>query len=258
MIELKTLGEIDVMRRSGRIVAGLLAHLATLVRPGIRTRQLDESAGEYLRRSGAAPAFLNYRGFPATICVSVNEEVVHGIPGERKLREGDLVSLDAGAVVDGLFADAAVTVPVGAVSPQARRLSEVTKRALEDGIAAASVGGRLSDISHAVQRVVEHAGFGVVRDFVGHGIGRALHEEPPVPNFGAPNMGPRLRPGMVLAIEPMVTMGGYEVQILSDGWTVVTKDRSLAAHFEHTVALTERGPEILTHIGQPANGGTDR
>ena len=235
------------MRRAGRIVAGLLTHVATLVRPGIRTQQLDEAASEYLRRAGATPAFLNYRGFPATICVSVNEEVVHGIPGKRKLHEGDLVSIDAGAVVDGLFADAAVTVPAGAVSPQAQQLSDTTQQALEDGIAAASVGSRLSDISHAVQRVVERAGFGVVRDFVGHGIGRALHEEPPVPNFGAPNMGPRLRPGMVLAIEPMVTMGSYEVQTLSDGWTVVTKDRSLAAHFEHTVAITERGPEILTH-----------
>ncbi len=250
MIEIKTPGEIDIMRRAGRIVAGLLTHLATLVRPGIRTQQLDEAASEYLRRTGATPAFLNYRGFPATICVSVNEEVVHGIPGKRKLREGDLVSIDAGAVVDGLFADAAVTVPVGAVSPQARQLSDTTKRALEDGIAAVSVGGRLSDISYAVQRVVERAGFGVVRDFVGHGIGRALHEEPPVPNFGAPNMGPRLRPGMVLAIEPMVTMGSSEVQTLSDGWTVVTKDRSLAAHFEHTVAITERGPEILTNTDE--------
>jgi methionyl aminopeptidase len=246
MIELKTPGEVQLMRRAGRIVAGLLAHLATLIRPGLRTKELDDASGAYLRRAGAVPAFLHYRGFPATICVSVNEEVVHGIPGERKLREGDLVSLDAGAVVDGLFADAAVTVPVGAVSPQARRLSETTKRALEEGIAAASVGHRLSDISHTVQRIVEGAGFGVVRDFVGHGIGRALHEEPPVPNFGPPNMGPRLRPGMVLAIEPMVTMGGYDVEILSDGWTVVTKDQSLAAHFEHTVAITEHGPEILT------------
>ena len=252
MIELKTPEELELMRRAGRTVAGLLNHLVSLIRPGIRTKELDHASGEYLRRSGAAPAFLNYRGFPATICVSVNEEVVHGIPGERKLREGDLVSLDAGAIVSGLFADAAVTVPVGAVSPQARRLSETTRQALEQGIAAASAGRRLSDISHAVQRVAESAGFGVVRDFVGHGIGRALHEEPPVPNFGSPNTGPRLRPGMVLAIEPMVTMGGYDVQILSDGWTVVTKDRSLAAHFEHTVAITEHGPEILTTTnGEP-------
>ena len=246
MIELKTPGEIDAMRRAGRIVAGLLQHVSAAAKPGVRTRELDEASADYLRRAGAAPAFLNYRGYPATICVSVNDEVVHGIPGDRKLREGDLVSIDAGAVIDGLFADAAVTVPVGSVNPQAKRLSDTTKRALEEGIAAATAGRRLSDISHAVQQVVERAGFSVVRDFVGHGIGHALHEEPAVPNFGSPNVGPRLKPGMVLAIEPMVTAGGYEVRVLDDGWTVVTIDRSLAAHFEHTVAITERGPEVLT------------
>ncbi len=249
MIELKTPGEIDTMRRAGRIVAGLLRHVSAAVKPGVRTRELDEASADYLRRAGAAPAFLNYRGYPATLCVSVNEEVVHGIPGDRKLREGDLISLDAGAVVDGLFADAAVTVPVGGIEPRAKRLSDTTKRALEAGIAAAAPGRRLSDISHAVQQVVEQAGFSVVRDFVGHGIGRALHEEPAVPNFGPPNVGPRLKPGMVLAIEPMVTMGGYEVRVLDDGWTVVTIDRSLAAHFEHTVAVTEHGPEVLTEAG---------
>ena len=249
MIELKTPGEIDTMRRAGRIVAGLLRHVSAAVKPGVRTRELDEASADYLRRAGATPAFLNYRGYPATLCVSVNEEVVHGIPGDRKLREGDLVSLDAGAVVDGLFADAAVTVPVGGVNAQAKRLSDTTKQALDEGIAAAAAGRRLSDISHAVQQVVERAGFNVVRDFVGHGIGRALHEEPAVPNFGPPNVGPRLKPGMVLAIEPMVTMGGYEVRVLDDGWTVVTTDRSLAAHFEHTVAITEHGPEVLTEAG---------
>ena len=246
MIELKTPGEIDVMRRAGRIVAGLLRRVSAAAKPGVRTRELDEASADYLRRAGAAPAFLHYRGYPATLCVSVNEEVVHGIPGDRKLRAGDLVSLDAGAVVDGLFADAAVTVAVGGANAQARRLSDTTKHALDEGIAAATAGRRLSDISHAVQQVVEQAGFNVVRDFVGHGIGRALHEEPPVPNFGAPNVGPRLKPGMVLAIEPMVTMGGYAVRVLDDGWTVVTADRSLAAHFEHTVAITDRGPEVLT------------
>jgi methionyl aminopeptidase len=246
VIELKTPAEIDAMRRAGRVVAGLLAHLAGLVRPGVRTGQLDEAAGTYIRQAGALPAFLNYRGFPATICVSINDEVVHGIPGDRKLREGDLVSIDAGAIVDGFYSDAAVTLAAGAISPQARRLSDTTKRALDRGIAAASAGRRLSDISHAVQQVVERDGFGIVRDFVGHGIGRALHEEPPVPNFGPPNTGPRLRSGMVLAIEPMVTLGNYAVQIQSDGWTVVTKDRSLAAHFEHTVAITDHGPEVLT------------
>jgi methionyl aminopeptidase len=246
VIELKTPAELDAMRQAGRVVAGLLAHLAALVRSGVRTGALDDAAGTYIREAGALPAFLKYRGFPATICVSVNDEVVHGIPGERKLRDGDLVSIDAGAIVDGLYADAAVTLPVGTVSPQAQRLSETTKRALERGIAAAAPGRRLSDISFAVQQIVEEQGFGVVRDFVGHGIGRALHEEPPVPNFGPPNTGPRLRAGMVLAIEPMVTLGDYAVQIQPDGWTVVTKDRSLAAHFEHTVAVTDRGPEVLT------------
>jgi methionyl aminopeptidase len=246
MIELKTPGEIDAMRRAGRIVAGLLQHVGAAARPGVRTRELDEASADYLRRAGAAPAFLTYRGYPATVCVSINDEVVHGIPGERKLRDGDLVSIDAGAVVDGLFADAAVTVSVGGVNAQAQRLSDTTKQALDKGIAAATAGRRLSDISHAVQQVVERAGFSVVRDFVGHGIGHALHEEPPVPNFGPPNVGPRLKVGMVLAIEPMVTMGGHEVRILSDGWTVVTTDRSLAAHFEHTVAITAHGPEVLT------------
>ena len=244
MIELKTPGEIDVMRRAGRIVAGLLRRVSAAAKPGVRTRELDEASADYLRRAGAAPAFLHYRGYPATLCVSVNEEVVHGIPGDRKLRAGDLVSLDAGAVVDGLFADAAVTV--GKVPAAAKRLVDVTREALERGIAMAKPSARLSDISHAVQQVVEREGLSVVRDFVGHGIGRALHEEPPVPNFGAPNVGPRLKPGMVLAIEPMVTMGGYAVRVLDDGWTVVTADRSLAAHFEHTVAITDRGPEVLT------------
>jgi methionyl aminopeptidase len=246
MIELKTSSELDVMRQAGRIVSGLLDHLAGLLRAGLKTNALDEAAMAYLTREGAKPAFLGYRGFPACICVSVNEEVVHGIPGERKLRDGDLVSLDAGAVLDGLYADAAMTAGIGAVAPRARRLAETTQRALEAGIAQAVTGNRLSDISHAVQRVAEGEGFGVVREFVGHGIGRALHEDPPVPNFGPPHTGPRLRAGMVLAIEPMVTLGGPEVRVLEDGWTAVTVDRSLAAHFEHTVAITERGPEVLT------------
>ena len=179
------------MRCCGRIVAELLEHLAGLVRPGVKTKALDEAAAAYLKRAGAAPAFLGYRGFPATICVSVNEEVVHGIPGERTLREGDLMSIDAGALLDGWYADAATTLPVGSVAPGARRLAEATRRALEEGIAQAVVGNRLSDISHAVQRTVERDGFGVVREFVGHGIGHALHEEPPIPNFGPPHVGPR-------------------------------------------------------------------
>lgn len=234
------------MRRAGRIVAGLLTHLSALVRSGIKTKALDEAAMAYLKRAGGQPAFLGYRGFPGCICVSVNEEVVHGIPGERKLRAGDLVSLDAGVIVEGLYADAATTVGVGTISSQARRLAETTRQALQAGIAQAKVGNRLTDISHAIQRVVEREGLGVVRDFVGHGIGRALHEDPPVPNFGPPHTGPRLTDGMVLAIEPMVTLGGPDVTILDDGWTAVTKDRSLAAHFEHTVAITEQGPQVLT------------
>ena len=246
MIELKTASEIVLMRRAGRIVAGLLEHLARLVRPGVTTRTLDEEARAYLKSAKARSPFLGYRGFPASICVSINEEVVHGIPGARKICEGDLVSLDAGAEVEGLFADAATTVMVGAVPARARRLTDTTRQALAHGIAEARPGRRLSDISHAVQQTVEREGFGVVREFVGHGIGRALHEDPPVPNFGPPDMGPRLKAGMVLAIEPMVTLGGYEVRVLDDGWTAVTKDRSLAAHFEHTVAITEQGPDILT------------
>ena len=234
------------MRNAGQLVARMLAYLTGLVRPGIRTKELDQEALAFIKRSGAKPAFLGYRGFPASLCVSVNEEVVHGIPGERKLLDGDLVSLDAGAVVDGWYADSATTVTVGAVSDQARRLMDTTRRALEQGIAHAVAGRRLSDISHAVQETVEREGFGVVRDFVGHGIGRALHEDPPIPNFGPPNVGPRLRAGMVLAIEPMVTLGHHDVQVLGDGWTAVTADGSLAAHFEHTVAITEQGPEILT------------
>ena len=248
MIELKTARELQLMEQAGRVVAGLLEHLAAIVRPGMKTKELDEEARTYLRAHGAEPAFLGYRGFPASICVSINEEVVHGIPGERRIRAGDLVSIDAGASVDGFYADAATTLMIGSVLPLARRLTETTRRALEEGIAQAVVGKRLSDISHAVQRVAEGDGFGIVRDFVGHGIGRALHEEPPIPNFGPPNMGPRLKMGMALAIEPMVTAGGYEVEVLRDGWTAVTKDRSLAAHFEHTVAITEQGPAVFTKL----------
>jgi len=246
MIELKTPHEIELMRKAGHVVAGLLQHVIERVRPGVKTKTLDEAAAAYIKAQGAQPAFLGYRGYPASICVSVNEEVVHGIPGERKIREGDVVSIDAGAIVSGFYGDAALTITVGAVPERAQQLVQTTQRALAAGIKQATVGHRLSDISHAVQQVVEQEGFGVVRDFVGHGIGRAMHEEPPIPNFGPPNMGPRLKAGMVLAIEPMVTMGRPDVEVLSDGWTAVTKDRSLAAHFEHTVAITDRGTEVLT------------
>lgn len=248
MIELKSAGELEAMRRAGRIVAKLLQHLAALIRPGITTKALDEEALRFIMDAGAKPAFLGYRGFPASICVSVNEEVVHGIPGARKIRNGDLVSLDAGAIVDGWYSDAATTCLVGDVTPEARRLADVTRRALDEGIANARVGRRVSDISHAVQQTIEREGFGIVREFVGHGIGRALHEDPPIPNFGSPNVGPRLKEGMTLAIEPMVTLGGDEVKILRDGWTAVTQDRSLAAHFEHTVAVTADGPDVLTAV----------
>ena len=246
MIELKTAAEIAIMRRAGAVVAGLLEHVSGLVKPGVKTRMLDEAAAAYLKAQGAAPAFLGYRGYPATICVSVNEEVVHGIPGERRIREGDLVSIDAGAVIEGYYGDAAVTLPVGRVAPDMKRLLDTTRQALDAGIAVARIGRRLSDISHAEQRTIERERFGIVRDFVGHGIGTAMHEEPAIPNFGPPNTGPRLVAGMVLAIEPMVTLGRPEVDVLEDGWTAVTRDRSWAAHFEHTVAVTERGPQILT------------
>lgn len=247
MIELKTAQEIARMRQAGIVVAKLLSLIAERIKPGVKTKSLDNDARAFIKSQKATPAFLGYRGYPATICVSINDEVVHGIPGERVIREGDIVSVDAGAFCDGYCADAALTVAAGKISPAAQRLLDVTRRSLEEAIALATPQHRLSDISHAVQRVVEREGFGIVRDFVGHGIGRAMHEDPPIPNFGPPNRGPRLAPGMVLAIEPMVTMGGWDVQILADGWTAVTKDHSWAAHFEHTVAVTEHGPEVLTH-----------
>lgn len=248
MIELKTADEVARMRRAGAVTGRLLAHLARRIAPGVTTRVLDEAARNFLTAEGAEPAFLGYRGFPATICVSINDEVVHGIPGERVLRSGDVVSIDAGAKVDGYYGDAAITVGVGDVPPGAQRLIDVTRRALDAAVALVDESHRVSDLSHAVQDMVERAGFSVVRDFVGHGIGQALHEDPPIPNFGPPNRGPRLRAGMVLAIEPMVTMGSWQVAVLADGWTAVTKDRSLAAHFEHTVAVTDHGPEILTPV----------
>ncbi len=246
MIELKSPQELALMRRAGSIVGALLERLTGLVQPGVRTADLDAEARQFLGREGAQAAFLGYRGYPAAICVSVNDEVVHGIPGPRRVKAGDVVSIDAGAVVEGFYGDAATTVIVGEVPPRVRRLVDTTRRALEAGIAQAIAGRRLSDISHAVQQTVEAEGFGVVRDFVGHGIGRAMHEEPPVPNFGPPETGPRLRPGMVLAIEPMVTLGHYGVRILPDGWTAVTTDGSLAAHFEHTVAVRDGAPDVLT------------
>lgn len=248
MIELKSPREIAYMRRAGQIVAQVLRQLAQALRPGVTTAELDQLAERLIREAGAEPSFKGYQGFPASLCTSINDEVVHGIPSpHRVLREGDLVSLDVGACYNGYHGDSAVTLAVGAVSPEARRLLEVTREALYAGIAAARPGRRLGDIGHAVQQRVEAAGFSVVLDYAGHGIGRAMHEDPQVPNYGRPGTGLRLQPGMVLAIEPMVNAGGHAVQTDPDGWTVRTVDGSLSAHFEHTVLITADGePEILT------------
>lgn len=246
MIRLKTPLEISKMAVANRIVAEALQELAAAVRPGVKTIELNALAEEICRRRRVKPAFKNYRGYPCSVCVSINEEIVHGIPSERQIREGDVVSIDFGVKYDGYYGDAAITVAVGEVTPLARRLIEVTEAALYAGIAQVKVGNRLSDISHAIQETVEQAGFAVIRDFVGHGIGRYLHEDPQIPNYGPPGRGPVLQPGMTLAIEPMVSAGSWQVQILEDGWTAVTLDRSLAAHFEHTVALTTDGVLILS------------
>jgi methionyl aminopeptidase len=228
------------------LVAELLAELRGLVAPGVTTADLDSHAESRVRQAGGVPAFKGYHGFPATLCTSVNEEVIHGIPSRRALREGDVVSIDVGAVLDGFYGDAAITVPVGRVSDDAARLLRVTEEALFRGIEQAVIGARVTDIGAAVQRHVESFGYSVVREFVGHGVGTALHEEPQVPNYGPGGRGPRLTEGMTLAIEPMVAMGKAAVKVLGDGWTAVTKDRSLAAHFEHTVAVTADGPRIMT------------
>lgn len=247
MIVLKSPREIELMRRGGHILAGLVEHLRSTVRAGMSTLEIDEDVEAYIAARGARPAFKGYRGFPATVCVSINEEVVHGIPSaHRRLKEGDVVGLDLGCVVEGYYADCAFTLAIGEVPPTVQKLLDVTRESLAQAIIQCRPGRRLGDVSHAVQHHVETHGFSVVRAFVGHGIGRALHEEPQVPNFGEPGRGQQLRPGMVLAIEPMVTMGGSDVRILEDGWTAVTKDGSLAAHFEHTVAVTEDGPDVLT------------
>jgi len=246
MIILKSDQEIVRMRRAGRIVAQAHEMVAEMVRPGISTEELDRAVADLIERAGAVSAFLGYHGFPANICTSVNEQVVHGIPGPYRLQEGDIISVDIGVTIDGYCGDSAWTYPVGSVSEDAERLLEVAAQSLDAGIAKAHPGGRLSDVSHAVQSHVEDASFSVVRDFVGHGIGRDMHEPPHVPNYGPPGRGPRLRTGMTLAIEPMVNEGTYEVEVLADQWTVVTKDGKLSAHFEHMVAITDNGPEILT------------
>jgi methionyl aminopeptidase len=246
VIIIKNRDEIETMRRAGRIVADAIAAARDAVRPGVTTADLDAVAARVIGEAGAQPSFLGYRGFPATICTSVNDEIVHGIPGRRALKEGDLVKLDVGAVVDGFHADSAVTIPVGEPSPEAAKLIETTERALWAGLAEARAERRLGDVGAAVQTVAEGAGFSVVREYVGHGVGRALHEEPPVPNYGTPGKGYKLTEGLVVAIEPMVNVGSFETRLLPDGWTVVTQDGSLSAHFEHTVAVTPDGPWVLT------------
>lgn len=252
MIALKSAREIDIMRRANVIVAEVLEELRQRVAPGVTTLELDALAEQRTLQKKAIPAFKGYsvagRVFPRSLCVSINEEIVHGIPSNRALREGDIVGLDYGVIYEGYYGDSAITVGVGTVSEQAKRLMEVTERSLYMGIEQLRVGKRLGDLGAAVQQVAESAGFSVVRAFVGHGIGKRLHEEPPVPNFGEPDRGIRLKEGMVLAIEPMVNAGGYEVEIKEDGWTAITKDGSLAAHFEHSVAITRNGPYILSQL----------
>jgi methionyl aminopeptidase len=246
-VEIKSQEEIALMRDAGRIVSEILDELEKAVAPGVTTWDLDALAEKLIYQKGARPAFKGYRGFPACLCASVNHEVVHGIPSKRrKLREGDLMKLDFGVVYRGFYGDSARTVPVGKVSPEAQTLLEATREALNKGIQAMMPGNRIGDIGHAVQRYVEARGFSVVRDFTGHGIGRHLHEKPDVPNYGQPGSGMKLRPGMVLAVEPMVNQGTDEVMILEDQWTAVTRDSKLSAHFEHTVLITEGGPEVLT------------
>lgn len=246
MIIRKSPGELEIMREAGRVTALALRLVGEAVAPGVTTETLDRIAEDAIRSAGAVPAFKGYHDFPATICASLNDQVVHGIPGSSPLREGDILSVDVGAIVDGYYGDSAKTFAVGEVSDEAIALMDVTRRSLEAGIAACVPGMRLYDISAAIQRVAEEPGYGIVREYVGHGIGRAMHEEPQVPNFGPAGRGPTLAAGMVFAIEPMINAGGAPVRSLNDGWTVVTEDGSLSAHFEHTVAVTEEGPRILT------------
>lgn len=248
MIKLKSPLEIAKMHKANQIVAEALAEIKEHIHPEVETLELDAIAEDICRRRRVKPAFKNYRGYPNSICVSINDEVVHGIPSHRRLRAGDVVSIDFGVRYDGYYGDAAITVAVGEVSPLAQRLIATTEESLYAGIAQVVAGKRLSDISHAVQQTVEAQGFSVIRDFVGHGIGRSLHEDPQIPNFGPPGYGPVLQPGMTLAIEPMVSAGRYEIIVQPDGWTAKTKDGSLAAHFEHTVALTQKGVLILSKI----------
>jgi methionyl aminopeptidase len=249
MITYRSAREIAKIRDSAQLVAATVQHIAPMIEPGVTTAELDRAAEAYIRKHGGKPAFKGYRGFPATLCTSINAEVVHGIPSKkRKLQDGDIIGVDCGAILDGYYGDHAVTFIVGTIGEEIQKLVETTREALQAGIAQAKIGNRLSDISHAIQMFAERNGYAVVKAFVGHGIGTALHEDPQVPNFGPPGRGQRLREGMVLAVEPMVNMGTADVQILSDNWTVVTVDGQLSAHFEHTVAVAEDGGIILSQL----------
>jgi methionyl aminopeptidase len=247
-VELKSNAELQAMAKAGDVAGRTLQAVAKAIEVGISTKELDRVAENFIRKNGGKPTFIGYRGYPASLCVSINEEVVHGIPGPRKIKAGDVVSIDVAATVDGFVGDTATTVLVEPVSKEAAKLWSVTEASLEAAIECMRVGKRLGDVSAAVQAVIDKSGFGIVRDFVGHGIGRAMHEDPAVPNYGKAGTGLRLEPGLVLAIEPMVTVGHFDVSVLSDGWTVVTRDGSLAAHVEHTVAVTEDGPKVLTRV----------
>jgi methionyl aminopeptidase len=250
MIVFKSENEIDAIRKSSRIVAQVLADLRNMIGPGITTKELDAFAEKKAREMGAVPAFKGYRDYPSSLCTSVNEEIIHGIPSSRKLQDGDILSLDFGVICDGYYGDAAVTYPVGEASPEAKRLIDAAEMAFFKGFEKVREGNRISDISHAIQNSVEEQGFSVIRAFVGHGIGISLHEEPQIPNFGPPGRGPKMKKGLVLAIEPMIAAGDWNVEIKDDNWTAITKDRSLSAHYEHTVALTREGPEILSVMGE--------
>ncbi len=247
-IIIKSAEELAIMRQAGKIVGSVLEILSHQVKPGMTTMELDIIAAREVAKLGAKPSFKGYHGFPATLCVSVNDEIVHGIPGKRALREGDIVSLDFGAIFDGFQGDAAVTVGVGKIAPEAKRLMEITKGSLEAGIAAARPGATLGDISATIQDYAESRGYSVVREYTGHGIGREMHEDPQIPNFGLPGTGPVLKKGMTLALEPMVNTGDWRTRVGDDHWTVLTADGSLSAHFEHTIAITDNKPEVLTMV----------
>ena len=246
MITLKSSHEIDLMRRSGKITAAARALAGEMVKPGVTTQEINDAVERFIRQQGAVPSFLHYNGYPASVCISVNDEIIHGIPGKRVLREGDIVSVDVGAYIGGFHGDCAATFPCGRISPEAQRLIDVTRQSFFEGIRFAREGQRLQDISAAVQSYVERSGFSVVREYVGHGVGAKMHESPEIPNFGRPGHGPRLLRGMTLAIEPMVNAGAAAITQLSDGWTVKTADGKWAAHYENTILITDGEPEILT------------